>query len=123
LQKYVAFCDQHYRLTGYRLNMCHAGFSVAQDQSSLLSYSFDGPMMSIDPTTSAGDPGWEEFLVAYNQFCSDNGGAPLLNQTKGLTAEQTKRAFGSRLDVFKRYQKQLDPDGRMVNDYFRDLLR
>ena len=59
--------------TGYRVNMLYVGYRVAQDQSSLLSYSYDGNVMTMDPV-STGNPGWTTFLGAYNQFCSDNGG-------------------------------------------------
>ena len=36
--------------------------------------------MTIDPV-STGNPGWNVFIDAYNQFCSDRNGKPVLNQT------------------------------------------
>jgi len=115
------FCRQYEHDTGYRSNMLFVGYRVAKDQSSLLSYSFDGNAMTIDPVSTA-NPGWDEFLLAYNQFCSDRGGIPLLNQTKGLTRAQVEKALGDRWKTFAETRKTFDPQGRLLSAYFRDLL-
>jgi hypothetical protein len=86
-----------------------------------LSYAYDGTVMTIDPV-STGNPGWDAFLAAYNQFCGDRGGTPLLNQTYGLTPIIVQKAFGDRLKAFADTRKQFDPGGRLLNDYFRTLL-
>jgi FAD/FMN-containing dehydrogenase len=77
--------------------------------------------MTIDPVSTA-NPGWVEFLGAYNQFCSERKGVPLLNQTPGLTAEIVKKAFGDRWMAFAEARKEFDPNGRLLNDFFRGLL-
>jgi len=115
------FCRQYYQQNGYRIDMLFVGYWVAKDQSSLLSYSFDGGVMTIDPV-STGNPGWDQFLVAYNQFCSDQAGIPLFNQTNGITRAQAQKAWGERLKTFADARNAYDPDGRLLNDYFRDLL-
>ncbi len=97
------------------------GYRIAADQSSLLSYSFDGPVMTFDPC-STGNNGWEAFLHAYNELCSSLGSAPLFNQTAHLTREQVVRAFGDRLPRFETYRRRFDPGDRMLNSYFRSLL-
>jgi hypothetical protein len=79
--------------------MLYVGYWIAKDQTSLLSYSYDGSVMTIDPV-STGNPGWKPFLDAYNQFSSDQGGIPLLNQTYGLTRAMVQKAWGQRLEVF-----------------------
>src|SRR5581483_11991248 len=84
LPQYFEFSRKYFADTGYRINMLCVGYRVAKDQSSLLSYSYDANMITIDPVSTA-NPGWTEFLGAYNQFCSDHGGVPLMNQTFGLT--------------------------------------
>ena len=116
-----AFCQQYYRQNGYRVNMLFVGYYVAKDQNSLLSYSYDGNVMTIDPV-STGNAGWDQFLAAYNQFSSDQGGIPLFNQTNGITPAQAQKAWGDRLKVFAAARRSYDPDGRLLNDYFRDLL-
>ncbi|HTT60753.1 MAG TPA: FAD-binding oxidoreductase [Bryobacteraceae bacterium] len=115
------FCQDYYRQNGYRINMLFVGYRVAKDQSSLLSYSYDGDVMTIDPV-STGNPGWNEFLVAYNAFCSDQGGIPLFNQTYGITRAQAQKALGDRLKTFAAARQVYDPKDRLLNDYFRDIL-
>lgn len=106
---------------GYRTNMLNVGYWIAQDRNSLLSYSYDGGVMTIDPV-STGNPGWPEFLTAYNQFCSAHGGIPLFNQTDGITPAQAQLALGGRLKTFAAARPAYDPTGRLLNAYFRELL-
>jgi hypothetical protein len=77
---------------------------------------------SCSHTVSTANPGWEEFLAAYNQFCSDRNGVPLLNQTYGLTPAIIQKAYGDRWMVMQTTRKQYDPNDRLLNDYFRDLM-
>ncbi len=97
------------------------GYRIAQDQKALLSYSYDGTVMTIDPVSTA-NPGWFEFLDAYNQFCSDRNGKPLLNQTPGLTPAMVQKAYGNKLAILENTRTQYDPANRLLNDYFRTLL-
>jgi hypothetical protein len=101
--------------------MLWVGYRVLQDQQSQLSYSWDGNAMTLDPV-STGNPGWAEFMTAYNQFSSERGGIPLLNQTPALTADQVQKALGDRWKAFAAARPKYDPDGRLLNDYFRVLL-
>ena len=121
LPAYFQFSRKYFEDTGYRVNMLSVGYRVAQDQSSLLSYSYGGNVITIDPV-STGGAGWTTFLGAYNQFCSDHGGIPLMNQTFGLTRAMVQKALGNRLSAFAEARKQFDPDGRLLNEYFRGLL-
>ena len=121
LRDYYAFCRDYYDRTGYRCNMLNVAYRIAEDTSSLFSYSFGGGVMTLDPV-STGDPGWDDFLKAYNEFCSRLDGVPLFNQTKWITPEQAKRAFGERLDTFRRYRERFDPDDRLLNPYFKEVL-
>jgi hypothetical protein len=121
LAAYSEFSKQYYAQYGYRTNMLTVGYWIAQDQSSLLSYSYDGGVMTIDPV-STGNPGWDQFLTAYNQFCSAHGGIPLFNQTDGITPAQVQQALGPRLAKFAAARRVYDPAGRLLNAYFRDML-
>src|SRR5260370_27586982 len=104
LPDFFQFVRDYYDHEGYRSNMVNVGYRIAQDQQSLLSYSYDGTVMTVDPV-STGNPGWKTFLQAYNEFCSDRGGIPLLNQTYGVTPAQAQKAFGDRLKVFEDTRK------------------
>jgi hypothetical protein len=121
LKDYFAFCTQYYQQARYRTNMLNVGYWIAQDQGSLLSYSYDGPVMTIDPV-STGNPGWPDFLVAYNQFCAEHGGIPLFNQTDAVTPAQVQAALGDRLKAFVAARRTYDPAGRLLNGYFREML-
>jgi len=118
---FFKFCKDYYSQKGYRSNLLYVGYRIAQDQQALLSYSYDGTVMTIDPVSTA-NPGWFEFLDVYNQFCSDRNGKPLLNQTPGLTPAIAQKAYGDKLKVLAETRKQYDPQDRLLSNYFRTLL-
>jgi FAD/FMN-containing dehydrogenase len=118
---FFKFCNDYYAKTGYRSNLLYVGYRIAQDQKALLSYSWNGNVMTIDPVSTA-NPGWTDFLDVYNQWCSDRNGVPLLNQTPALTPAIVQKAFGDHLTAIATAAKQYDPNGRLVNPYFKSLL-
>jgi FAD/FMN-containing dehydrogenase len=121
LSDFFKFCKDYYAQKGYRSNLLYVGYRIAQDQTALLSYSFDGTVMTIDPVSTA-NPGWDVFLDEYNQFCAARNGRPLLNQTPGLTAAMVQKVYGERWKTFAAARKQFDPTDRLLNDYFRAFL-
>jgi hypothetical protein len=121
LRAYFQFCKEYYQKTGYRPDMISVGYRVNADDRALFSYSSGGAVITIDPV-STGNPGWEGFLVAYNQFCSEHDGIPLFNQTENITPAQIQRAFGKRLVTFERYRSRFDPTGRLLSRYFHTFF-
>lgn len=121
LRAYFELSKEHYKRTGYRINLLSVGYRILADQSSLFSYSYDGTVITFDPV-STGNFGWDTFLREYNTMCSELGGTPLFNQTNLLTRHQVTRAFGDRLTVFEKYRQRFDPTDRLLNNYFRELL-
>ena len=121
LRSYFQFCKDYYRKFHYRCDMLNVGYRIAKDQGSLFSYSFDSSVLTLDPVATGG-PGWDEFLRAYNNFCSENGGVPLFNQTKWMTAKQARKAFGDRIDKVRKKVEQYDPEGRFLNEYFKERI-
>lgn len=121
LRRYFEFSKEYYARTGYRVNLLSVGYRILADQSSLFSYSYDGPVLTFDPV-STGDEGWDDFLREYNDLCSELGGVPLFNQTNLLTRAQVDRAFGERIGQFDAYRRRFDPANRLLNAYFADLL-
>ena len=121
LPAFVQFSKDYYQRTGYRTNMLNVGYRIAKDQQSLLSYSYDGNVMTVDPVSTA-NPGWEDFLDAYNAFCTARGGLPLMNQTAQLTPPLAQNALGNRLKQFAAARKQYDPNNRLLNSYFQGML-
>jgi hypothetical protein len=118
---FYKFCNDYYKQKGYRSNLLYVGYRIAQDQKALLSYSWDGPVFTLDPVSTA-NPGWDDFIVAYNQWCSDRNGLPLPNQTPGITPAILQKAYGPRLKQLEDTRKQYDPGDRLLNNYFRELL-
>ncbi len=121
LSKYTKWVKNYYKTVGYRTNMLHVGYRIAQDQNSTLSYSFDSNVMTIDPVSTA-NSGWKDFLAAYNEWCSGQGGLPLPNQTFGFTRAQAVAALGARLDGMAAKRAEFDPGNRLLNDFFRQLF-
>ena len=121
LKEFFDFAKDYYRRTSWRPNVGYVGYRIAGDQSSLFSYSWGGTALSIDPVCTGG-PGWNEFLDAYNEFCSGRGGSPLLNQTPRLTPEMVRKAFGDRIERVHEVRKRFDPDDRVLSGYYRELL-
>lgn len=122
LAEYYSWARDYYKTRGWRPNLLHVGYRVLADQSSLFSYTFEGNAMTIDPV-STGAPGWLDFLDAYNDFCSEHGGSPLFNQTRGLNSRHSRAAFGDRIDTFNEFRSRFDPDDRLLNEYFAELLQ
>jgi hypothetical protein len=118
---YFKFSRDYYQQKNYRTNMLSVGYRVAKDQNSLLSYSYDANAMTVDPVSTA-NPGWETFLDAYNELCSNQGGIPLLNQTARVTAAQAQKGLGDRLQQFAAARKKYDPQNRLLNSFFQGML-
>ncbi len=121
LLAYTEWVNDYHRRQNYRTNLLHVGYRIAQDQQALLSYSYNGSVMTIDPVSTA-NPGWKEFLAAYNEWCLNRNGVPLLNQTFGVTNEIARKAYGSRLDTIAATRKKYDPANRLLNDYFKGVF-
>ena len=121
MREYYQFCQQYYIETGFRCDMLNVGYRINADRNPIFSYSYDGTVMTLDPVTT-GAPGWDDFLNAYNEFCSKHNGVPLFNQSKWLTRRQVRKAFGDRINLFWKLRTRLDPENRFLNQYFRELF-
>jgi len=121
LLEYAEWVNEYHHRKNYRVNLLHVGYRIAKDQQALLSYSYNGTVMTIDPV-STGNEGWKPFLGDFNEWCSNRGGVPLLNQTFGVTDVIAKKAFGDRLNIIATTRKKYDPRNRLLNEYFRSLL-
>ena len=113
---------EHYRRTGYRINLLSVGYRILADQSSLFSYSYNGTVITFDPV-STGTRGWETFLREYNALCSGLGGVPLFNQTNLLTRSQVDTGVrGPARPSSGATGSASTPTDRLLNAYFRELL-
>ncbi|HUK34876.1 MAG TPA: D-arabinono-1,4-lactone oxidase, partial [Vicinamibacterales bacterium] len=125
LQDYVAFADQHFRQFGFRCNMPLGSYFIRQDTNSLLSYTFNGDVISLDPIHAPGEhdtAAWQRFLRDFNEWAHARGGVPLLNQSPFVTRQHVADAYGDRWRKLSDWVRSIDPDRRMVNQFFADLL-
>ncbi|QDY71594.1 FAD-binding protein [Qingshengfaniella alkalisoli] len=118
---YFEFCKRYNRDNHFRCDMLNVGYHIIQDRQSLFSYTRRGPVLTLDPVAT-GVPGWEGFLIAYNEFCSQHDGTPLFNQTGSITPLQTQKAFGKEIKQFLKLRKEYDPQDRFYTPHFRWLF-
>lgn len=121
LEKYFQFSKAYLDRNDFRCDLPATAVFIPRDRSSLMSYASQCDMYTLDVFSSGGD-GWEDFLVDLNEFCSKNGGIPLLNQTKLLTHRQAMKAIGKNLTAFSRLRMKVDPENRLTNTFFQPLI-
>ncbi len=121
IKDYYEFVKQYYKYHGFRCDMLNVGYHIAQDRQSLFSYTRNWSALTLDPVAT-GMPGWEEFLVAYNRFCSDHDGTPLFNQTGSLEPYQVQKAFPEEIKDFLTTRRSMDPEDRFYTPFFKNLF-
>ena len=125
LKDYVKWADAYYKRTGFRCNMPLGSYFIRKDRSSLLSYTWDGDIISLDPIHAPSDrepDAWPTFLKAFNEWAHQRGGLPLLNQSPFVTKQQVVDAYGERWKKLGDWLRVIDPERRMVNEFFAQLL-
>jgi FAD/FMN-containing dehydrogenase len=125
LKAYVAWAEDYYDRTTFRCNMPLGSYFIRQDRSSLLSYTWNGDTISLDPIHAPSDrepEAWPAFLRAFNEWAHQRGGIPLLNQSPFVTRAHVVAAYGDRWTRLGEWLRTIDPDRRMVNEFFAALL-
>jgi hypothetical protein len=82
-------------------------------------------IISLDPIHAVGEAepaAWADFLKAFNEWAHQRGGIPLLNQSPFVTKAQVESAYGDRWTKLAGWLRTVDPDRRMVNEFFAELL-
>ena len=116
VKAYAKFCRETFARTAYRCDMPAVGYRVAQDNSALLSPSFDEPLIALQ-TISTQKRGWEDFILDLSEFAENWGGMPLFNQTPSTRDAYVSQTYSGRMEFFKKIRRQLDPDDRLLNPY------
>jgi FAD binding domain/D-arabinono-1,4-lactone oxidase len=123
LRDYLDFTDQHFKATGFRCNMPLGSYHIRLDKNSILSYTYEQEVFSIDPIhASTDDAAWNYFLRQFNDFAFARKGIPLLNQSPFVESKHVEAAYGQRWLDFAKWVQTMDPTGRMQNPFFADLL-
>ncbi len=110
------FCRQTLEGAGYRSDLPIIGYRVAQDNSAVLSPSFDEPLVALQVSSTV-EKGWEDFVIDLAQFAENWGGTPLFNQSRAMRAEYGKQIYANRLAFFRKIREQLDPQKRLLNPF------
>ena len=116
VQAYAKFCRESFARTGYRCDMPALGYRIAQDNSALLSPSFDEALFAVQ-TTSTQRRGWDDFVLDLAEFAEHWGGTPLFNQTLATRAEYVAGCHAGRLAFFRKIRGRLDPERRLLNPF------
>jgi hypothetical protein len=123
LRAYLDFADQYFATTGFRCNMPLGAYRIRLDTNSLLSYTYEQEVFSLDPIHAPTDvTAWSNFLQAFNTFAFQNHGIPLLNQSPFVQRQHVEAAYGQRWLQFSAAVRAADPTGRMLNPFFANLL-
>lgn len=123
LREYVEFSEKHFEKYDFRCNMPLGSYFIRRDTHSILSYSHDGDVFSIDPIHAYTDkPAWDRFLKEFNEFAYKRNGIPLLNQSPFVERRHVEAAYGARWKEFSARVRAADPQRRMLNPFFADLL-
>jgi hypothetical protein len=118
---YKLFSREHYSRTGFRCDMPTVAFRLPRDRSSLLSPSFDGPLLTLSPLSTEAF-GWEDFMQDFADFAMELGGIPFFNQTRNASPECVNRAFDKRLALFRKVREEFDPRDRLLNQFFATYM-
>jgi FAD/FMN-containing dehydrogenase len=121
--EYRKFADEHHEKNGFRCNCPLVSYHLPKDTRSILSCTSDGGVLTIDPIHAfSNQPAWERFLHEFNEFCYERKGIPLLNQTPFVEKKHFLGAYGERWRAFSDWARKVDPEQRMLNGFFAELL-
>ena len=95
---------------------------VDLDQYALLSPSFDESMYALNLRTSDMN-GWDDFLLEFFDLARHFEGVPVFNKTIGLDPGYATNVYGDRLKRFCDFRRRLDPEDRLLNQYFAEQLK
>lgn len=126
LKEYLDFAEDHFREHQFRCNMPLGSYFIRKDNSSILSYTHDGDIISIDPIhacTTTDREDWSFFLKKFNDWASQRNGIPLLNQSPFIERRHVLAAYGYRLHKIGAWVRGMDPKRRMLNSFFYGLIK
>jgi hypothetical protein len=103
--------------------MALGSYFIRKDTNAVLSYTHEGDIFSIDPIHAYTDkPAWDVFLKEFNEFAHKRNGIPLLNQSPFVERRHVEAAYGVRWREFSARAREADPQRRMLNPFFEQLL-
>jgi FAD/FMN-containing dehydrogenase len=122
VKAYRDFCDKMYAESSYRCDMPAAGYRLGRDSTSLLSPSFDEPMIALT-SASTQEKGWNDFVIDLAEFAERWGGLPLISQSRAMRAEHVIQTYNKRLDFFRHMRRKIDPENRFLSPFLAQFMQ
>ncbi|HNP34527.1 MAG TPA: FAD-binding oxidoreductase [Woeseiaceae bacterium] len=119
---YRDFCKANYERTGYRCDIPATGYRICRDASSVLSPSFDEPMIALQTMSTQLD-GWENHVIDLADFAEHWAGVPIFSQTRSLRAEYARQVYANRLSHFCKLRRQMDPENRLLTPFMAQYFQ
>ena len=119
---YKEFCVSMLERSRYRCDLPAVGYRLNRDAGSLLSPSFDETMIALT-SASTQSRGWEDFVIDLAEFAEKWGGIPIISQSRALRAAHVIQTYSSRLDIFRRLRRQLDPEDRLLSPFLAQFAQ
>lgn len=120
---YRKFCLSYLKMSGFRSSLPSEVYWMSKDNKALLSPSNKEDVFTMDPVdTRPNAKEWVDLNERFNALAAGFGGRPLLNQTKGLNRNLVEQTLGEDWEKFCAIRDKEDKKGRLLNDYFRDLI-
>ncbi len=121
LSAFRQFSVAHYKSTGFRCDLPAEAFRLNKNQDAMLSPSFNGPVFVLRiRSTVAG--GWNGYTLELSEFAEQFDGIPLFTQTGSFRAVQASHAYGMRLRAFRTARNRIDPENRLINQFFTEHI-
>ncbi|MGI9290099.1 MAG: FAD-binding protein [Gammaproteobacteria bacterium] len=121
IEAYHKFSLGHYKKAKYRCDLPAEMWRVDLDQYALLSPSFNESMYALNLRT-ADMKGWDNYLLEFFDLAKHFEGVPVFNKTRGLSPGYAAEVYGERLIRFCNIRSRLDPQDRLLNQYFAEHL-
>ena len=121
LYSYREFSRRHYKVSGFRCDLPAVAYRLLPDPRTLLSPNNTAPAFALSLRTTITD-GWDDFLIDFAAIATRFDGVPVMNQTRGFTEAQAARAYGQRLKRFRSLRRQMDPQDRLLNQFFAEHM-
>jgi len=121
LGSFRKFSLSYYRENGFRCDLPAQVFRMNQNQEAMLSPSFAGTVFVLKVSTTMAR-GWEGYTLDFAEFAQRHHGIPLLNQTCSFMAVHVAKVYGMRLRAFRNTRAKLDPEGRLLNQFFLEHI-
>ncbi len=121
LADFRRFSTEHYRENGFRCDLPADAYRINENKEAMLSPSFNGPIFVLKLSSTMAR-GWDQFVMDFADFSQQHEGIPLFNQTRCFTAMRASQVFGMRLRAFRNARERLDPEGRMLNQFFMEHI-